>query len=183
MSGVIGVKDAVLGNVYLFLFQELYFVVNATGCGLAPFESFLLMRGVKTLALRMDKQQASAIKIAHWLESKNFKVLYPGLKSHPQYTIFSSQSRGAGAVLSFLTDSVEKSKKITNGMNLFSISVSFGCVNSLISMPCLMSHASIPEHVRRERQLPEDLIRLCIGIEDVEDLLEDLDRSITLAEK
>lgn len=164
--------------------MELYFVLNATGSGLAPFESFLLMRGVKTLALRMDKQQSNAIEIAKWLQDKHgFKVLFPGLKSHPQYDLFQTQSRGPGAVLSIITNSTKLSKLITNNCALFSISVSFGCINSLISMPCLMSHASIPEEVRKERELPEDLIRLCIGIEDVRDLIEDLDRAITFANK
>lgn len=131
----------------------------------------------------MDKQQQSAIQIAHWLEAKGFKVLYPGLESHPQHALFKSQSRGPGAVLSFLTGCTERSKVITDSCQLFSISVSFGCINSLISMPCLMSHASIPAEVRKQRQLPEHLIRLCIGIEDVDDLMEDLERAIGVSNK
>ncbi|KAL2914749.1 cystathionine beta-lyase [Polyrhizophydium stewartii] len=174
MAGVVGVKDEALGD-------KLYFVVNATGCGLAPFDSFLLLRGVKTLSVRMERQQASAIRIADYLEEKGFKVRYPGLKSHPQYELHRSISRGPGAVLSFETGSVEKSERVVESTRLWAISVSFGCVNSLISMPCRMSHASIPAHVRKERALPEDLIRLCIGIEDADDLLEDLENALTIA--
>ncbi|KAI7903797.1 cystathionine beta-lyase [Cokeromyces recurvatus] len=174
MAGVIGAKTAAIGDA-------LYYVINATGCGLNPFDSWLLLRGVKTLAVRMDKQQASSIRIAHYLELLGFKVHYPGLKSHPQYQLHHSMASGPGAVLSFETGDVDISERIVEATRLWSISVSFGCVNSLISMPCRMSHASIPAHIRAERALPEDLIRLCVGIEDVEDLLEDLERALDIA--
>ncbi|CAO0791249.1 unnamed protein product [Mucor circinelloides] len=174
MAGVIGAKNASVGD-------ELYYVINATGCGLSPFDSWLLLRGVKTLAVRMDKQQASCIRIADYLEAQGFKVHFPGLLSHPQYELHKSMSSGPGAVLSFETGDTGISERIVEGTKLWSISVSFGCVNSLISMPCRMSHASIPAHIRAERSLPEDLIRLCVGIEDVEDLLEDLEQALTIA--
>jgi len=162
--------------------KQLYFVINATGVGLAPIDGWLLLRGVKTLSVRMDRQQANAQRIAEYLVSKKFKVNFPGLPSHPQYDLHRSQSSGVGAVLSFETGSTLISEKIVEAAKLFTISVSFGCVNSLISMPCRMSHASIPASVRKERALPEDLIRLCIGIEDVEDLLEDLESALAAAE-
>ena len=171
MAGVVGVRDPQLG-------ERLYFVVNATGCGLAPFDAFLLLRGIKTLSVRLERQQSSAIRIAEYLEAQGFKVRYPGLQSHPQHELHKSMARGPGAVLSFETGSIEKSERVVEGTRLWAISVSFGCVNSLISMPCRMSHASIPAHVRKERQFPEDLIRLCIGIEDVDDLLEDLEAAL-----
>ncbi|KAI8987672.1 cystathionine beta-lyase [Mycotypha africana] len=174
MAGVIGVKDTSVGD-------QLYYVINATGCGLSPFDSWLLLRGVKTLAVRMDKQQASCIRIANYLETQGFRVHFPGLLSHPQYHLHRSISAGPGAVLSFETGDIGISERIVEGTKLWSISVSFGCVNSLISMPCRMSHASIPAHVRAERALPEDLIRLCVGIEDVEDLLEDLEQALLSA--
>jgi cystathionine beta-lyase len=176
MAGVIAVKDERLA-------EQIYFTINATGVGLPPFDCFLLLRGLKTLSVRIDRQQNNAIKIAEFLESHGFKVRFPGLKSHPQFDIHKKIARGPGAVLSFETGSVELSEKIVDQARLFAISVSFGCVNSLIryilffanvSMPCRMSHASIPAEVRKERQLPEDLIRLCVGIEDINDLLEDL---------
>ncbi|CAG8539158.1 3969_t:CDS:2 [Ambispora gerdemannii] len=167
MAGVIGVKDEMVA-------EKIYSTINATGCGLSPFDSWLLLRGIKTLAIRMDKQQANAQQIAEFLEYHGFKVNFPGLKSHPQYDLHFKMSRGPGAVLSFLTGDTELSERIVESTKLWAISVSFGCVNSLISMPCRMSHASIPAAVRAERGIPEDLIRLCVGIEDVNDLIEDL---------
>ena len=167
MAGVLAINDEAIG-------EKLFFTINASGCGLSPFDSWLLMRGIKTLKVRMDAQQSNAMLIAKFLESAGFRVRYPGLKSHPQYDLFHSMARGAGAVLSFETGNVDLSERIVESAKLWAISVSFGCVNSLISMPCRMSHASIDEKTRRERGVPEDLIRLCVGIEDGEDLLDDL---------
>ena len=175
MAGAVACVDKALGD-------QLGFIVNAVGCGLPPFESFLLLRGVKTLALRMDKQQANTVQIADFLVTNGFKVNFPGLKSHPQHSIHARQATGPGAVLSFETGSVEKSTRVVEATQIWVISVSFGCINSLISMPCRMSHASIPEHVRRDRQLPEDLIRLCVGIEDVRDLINDLAQALRHAQ-
>ncbi|KAF9909161.1 cystathionine beta-lyase [Linnemannia zychae] len=172
MAGVVAVKDDAIA-------EKIYFTINATGVGLGPFDCWLLMRGVKTLAVRMDRQQANAIQIADFLQSHKFKVHYPGLKTHPQYELHAKMSRGPGAVLSFETGNVELSEKLVELTRLWGISVSFGCVNSLISMPCRMSHASIPAEVRAARAMPEDLIRLCVGIEDVDDLLEDLYHALT----
>ncbi|KAK4238629.1 cystathionine beta-lyase [Achaetomium macrosporum] len=174
MAGVIACNDPELGD-------KMYFTINATGCGLSPNDSFLLMRGVKTLAIRMEKQQANAQQIAEFLESHGFRVRYPGLKSHPQYDLHWSMARGAGAVLSFETGDVALSERIVEATKLWGISVSFGCVNSLISMPCRMSHASIDAKTRQERQMPEDIIRLCVGIEDVGDLIDDLSRALVQA--
>lgn len=174
MAGIIGVNSASLGDKF-------YFVINSTGCGLAPFDSWLLLRGIKTLAVRMEKQQANAMAIANFLETHGFKVRYPGLKSHSQYALHWSQARGAGAVLSFETGSIALSERIVESTKLFGISVSFGCVNSLISMPCRMSHASIDPATRKERALPEDIIRLCVGIEDLADLIDDLSQALVRA--
>lgn len=172
MAGVIACNEATIGD-------KLFFTINSTGCGLSPNDSFLLMRGVKTLAIRMEKQQSSAQSIAEFLESHGFRVRYPGLQSHPQYDLHWSIARGAGAVLSFETGDAAISERIVEAARLWAISVSFGCVNSLISMPCQMSHASIDAKTRRERQMPEDIIRLCVGIEDVNDLIEDLSRAVS----
>ncbi|KAI6376712.1 homoserine O- acetyltransferase [Pyricularia grisea] len=174
MSGIVACNDADLAD-------RMYFTVNATGCGLSPNDSFLLMRGIKTLAVRMEKQQANAQRIAEFLESHGFRVRYPGLKSHPQHDLHWSMARGAGAVLSFETGDAELSQRIVEAARLWAISVSFGCVNSLISMPCQMSHASIDAKTRKERQMPEDIIRLCVGIEDVQDLIDDLSRALVTA--
>ncbi|ERT02932.1 cystathionine beta-lyase [Sporothrix schenckii 1099-18] len=174
MAGIIACNDAKLAD-------ELYFMINTTGCGLAPNDSFLLMRGVKTLAIRMEKQQANAQTIAEFLERHGFRVRYPGLASHPQYDLHWTMARGAGAVLSFETGDPALSERIVEATRLWGISVSFGCVNSLISMPCQMSHASIDAKTRQERQMPEDIIRLCVGIEDVHDLIDDLQRALVQA--
>ncbi|EFE44225.1 hypothetical protein TRV_01001 [Trichophyton verrucosum HKI 0517] len=172
MAGVIAVNDLTLGD-------KLYFPINASGCGLSPFDSWLLLRGVKTLKVRMEQQQNNAQRIAEFLESHGFKVRYPGLKSHPQYDLHWTMARGAGAVLSFETGDVMISERIVESAKLWAISVSFGCVNSLISMPCRMSHASIDAKTRKERAMPEDLIRLCVGIEDADDLIDDLRRAVS----
>jgi len=101
-------------------------------------------------------------------------VHYPGLATHPGFELHAAQASGAGSLLSFETGSRERSKRVVEALELFSISVSFGSVKSLASLPCAMSHASIPEAVRSERSLPEDLVRLSIGLEDPDDLIEDL---------
>ena len=173
MAGVLAMNDASLG-------ERLYFTINSTGCGLAPFDSWLLMRGVKTLKVRLEQQQSNAQRIAEFLEEHGFRVRYPGLRSHPQYDLHNSMARGAGAVLSFETGDTNVSERIVEAARLWAISVSFGCVNSLISMPCRMSHASIDAKTRKERAMPEDLIRLCVGIEDVDDLIDDLRRAVSL---
>jgi cystathionine beta-lyase len=172
MAGVLAFNDPAIGD-------KMYFTINATGCGLAPNDAFLLMRGIKTLAIRMEKQQSNAQRIAEFLENHGFRVRYPGLKSHPQYDLHWSMARGAGAVLSFETGDVKISERIVEAARLWGISVSFGCVNSLISMPCRMSHASIDAKTRKERQMPEDIIRLCVGIEDPDDLIDDLSRAVS----
>lgn len=173
MAGVIAINDSKIGD-------KVFFTINASGCGLSPFDSWLLLRGVKTLKVRMEQQQSNAMRIADFLEERGFKVRYPGLKSHPQFALHNSMARGAGAVLSFQTGDIAVSERIVEATRLWAISVSFGCVNSLISMPCRMSHASIDATTRKERDLPEDIIRLCVGIEDVDDLIDDLSRAVSL---
>lgn len=171
MAGVIATRSDKLA-------EELFFVINSNGCGLSPFDCWLLMRGLKTLAVRIERQQANCQKIAEFLQQIGFKVRYPGLKSHPQYDLHQSMCSGSGAVLSFETGSIKISEKIVENTDIFGIAVSFGCVNSLISMPCKMSHASIDPKTRAERDFPEDLIRLCIGIEHADDLINDLTKAL-----
>ncbi|KAL0574237.1 cystathionine beta-lyase [Marasmius crinis-equi] len=158
--------------------KKIAFTINAAGNALTPFDSFLLLRGVKTLAVRLDRQQATASLVATYLHSLGFKVHYPGLPSHPGREVHQRIADGNGAVLSFETGNKELSERIVGGTRLWGISVSFGCVNSLISMPCVMSHASIDPATRAARGLPEDLIRLCVGIEDSADLLDDLEQAL-----
>ncbi|KAI5055526.1 hypothetical protein GOP47_0029047 [Adiantum capillus-veneris] len=176
MAGVLAVKGERLA-------KEIYFLQNAEGTGLAPFDCWLCLRGIKTMALRVEKQQCNAQKIAEFLVSHQQvkRVNYAGLPNHPGRDLHFSQAKGAGSVLSFTTGSVEVSKHIVESTNLFSITVSFGSVKSLISLPCFMSHASIPADVREARGLTEDLIRLSVGIEDVDDLISDLERALSTA--
>ncbi|XP_014489779.1 cystathionine beta-lyase, chloroplastic [Vigna radiata var. radiata] len=173
MAGVLAVKGEKLG-------KELYFLQNAEGSGLAPFDCWLCMRGIKTMALRVEKQQDNAQKIAEFLAShpRVKKVNYAGLPDHPGRDLHYSQAKGAGSVLSFLTGSLALSRHIVETTKFFSITVSFGSVKSLISMPCFMSHASIPSAVREARGLTEDLVRISVGIEDVNDLISDLDNAL-----
>lgn len=173
MAGVLAVKGESLA-------KNLYFLQNAEGSGLAPFDCWICLRGIKTMALRVEKQQENAQKIADFLAShpRVKKVYYAGLHDHPGRDLHYSQAKGAGSVLSILTGSLALSKHIVETTKYFSITVSFGSVKSLISMPCFMSHASIPAAVREARGLTEDLIRISVGIEDVNDLIADLDHAL-----
>lgn len=175
-AGAIVVKDTALA-------EQLYFLQNAEGTALGPFDCFLLLRGIKTLKLRVDCQQRNAQTIARWLTAHEQvqRVYYPGLADTPGYELQRSQARGAGAVLSFTTGSIELSKAIAKATRLFRITVSFGSVNSSISLPGNMSHASVPAEVLAERDLPRDLVRISVGIEDEQDLIDDLDRAIQVA--
>lgn len=183
LNGHHDIMAGVLATNNKELFDKLFYVINATGSGLAPFDSWLLLRGLKTLSIRIERQQENAQKIAEFLHKSGFKVRYTGLKSHPQYKLHHSQARGAGGVLSFETGDVSLSAKIVDGTKLFGTTVSFGAVNSLISLPGKMSHASIDPKVRAEREFPEDLIRLCVGIEDAADLINDLQAAISKAKR
>ncbi len=158
------------------LHAKIAFHQNAEGAGLAPFESWLLHRGIKTLDLRVERQNNSALKIAEFLSKQPIvkNVYYPGLAAHPGFGIHKSQSSGGGAVISFTTGDAAISKRIVENCKLFDIAVSFGSVGSVISMPCTMSHASVPAALRERLAPPSDLIRVSVGIEAVEDLIADL---------
>lgn len=165
------------------LHQRLAFHLNAEGTGLAPFESWLLLRGMKTLSLRVERQCANATRIADFLHAhpRVRNVFYPTLASLPARAIHERQASGPGSVLSFTTGDPELSKRIVEGTRLFTIAVSFGSVGSSISLPCRMSHASIPAELRGRLGPPPDLVRLSVGIEDADDLIADLERAITEA--
>ena len=158
------------------LHEQFSFQQNAEGAGLSPFESWLLLRGLKTLALRVERQNNSAEKIAHFLQERRevTQVFYPGLASHPGYEVHRRQADGNGAVVSFTTGDVKLSTAIVEATKLFKVAVSFGSVGSTISLPCRMSHASIPAALRDRLAPPSDLVRISVGIEDVDDLIHDL---------
>jgi len=165
------------------LHELIAFQQNSEGAGLSPFESWLLLRGIKTLALRVERQNESARKVAQFLELHPAvaKVYYPGFKNHPGHEIHRSQSNGDGAVISFTTGDETLSERLVEGTRLFEIAVSFGSVGSVISLPCRMSHASIPQALKGRLAPPADLVRISVGIEDVDDLIDDLDQALAAA--
>jgi len=165
------------------LHRQIAFQQNAEGAGLSPFDSWLLLRGMKTLSLRVERQNESARKIAEFLSRHPAvnRVYYPGLANHPGHEIHRNQSKGDGAVISFTTGDVEVSRQVVEATRLFDIAVSFGSVGSTISLPCRMSHASIPQALRDRLAPPPDLVRISVGIEDVDDLIEDLSQAFAQA--
>src|ERR1035441_10265794 len=171
-GGVIVVKDDELA-------KQIYFLQNAEGNALGPFDAFLFLRGLKTLKLRLDCQQKNAQTIAEFLAAhpQVTSVNYPGLPASPGYLLQHKQARGAGAVLSFTTGSKELSRRLVEAARMFSICVSFGSINSTISLPGSMSHASVPPEVGALRELPSDLVRISVGIEDAGDLIADLEQA------
>lgn len=142
--------------------QQIAFTINAVGNALTPIDSFLLLRGIKTLAVRMDRQQSSASQVATYLHSLGFVVHYPGLPDHPGREIHQRIADGNGAVLSFETGDKGLSEKIVGGTRLWGISVSFGCVNSLISMPCVMSYVFVGVFSHCLHYLTPDFVQPCI---------------------
>ncbi len=176
MAGAVVVADEELG-------QELYLIQNGEGAVLSPFDSYLLLRGIKTLSLRLDRQQSNATRIAEFLDSHPAveRVYFPGLADEDQLRIHRSQASGDGAVLSFVTGDPEFSRNVVEATRLFAITVSFGGVNSTISLPNYMSHASIPTHLRQQKSIPADLVRVSVGAENVDDLLEDLAQAFEFA--
>ncbi|MDA8308895.1 MAG: PLP-dependent aspartate aminotransferase family protein [Deltaproteobacteria bacterium] len=159
------------------LASQIYFVQNGFGAILGPQDCWLVLRGIKTLKARMESQQQSAMIIAKWLKKQPWvvDVYYPGLPDHPGHEIIRSQATGFGAVLSFRTDTVERAKRIMKNVRIWSVAVSLGGVESILSYPVMMSHASIPPEERRKLGITDELIRLSVGLEDAGDLIEDLE--------
>jgi cystathionine gamma-lyase len=164
------------------LFQQLYFIQNATGGVLGPFESFLLSRGLKTLDLRVRAQSATAQRLAQSLaaDPRIVRVLYPGLPAHPGHDLAKRQMDGAfGAMLSFeLRGDFARAKRVVESTKLFQLAVSLGAVESLIEQPASMSHASYDPVDRQRHGISDGLIRLSVGLEDFDDLWCDLDRAL-----
>ena len=164
------------------LFDQLYFIQKSCGAVPGPMDCFLVLRGIKTLHLRMQRHCENGEKIAHWLRNhpKVGKVYWCGFEDHPGYAVAKKQMRGFGGMMSFeLKDnSVEAAKKVLSGTHLFSLAESLGGVESLINHPASMTHASIPREERIKNGLSDSLIRLSVGVEDSEDLIEDLARAI-----
>ena len=186
ISGFVVVNDRELAN-------RLYYLQNAIGGVLAPWDSFLIIRGIKTLGVRMDRHVANAGKIARWLNESGFvsKVYYPGLENDPGYEVQKKQADGAGAMISFVLKDKYDYKKFFENLNLITLAESLGGVESLVCHPATMTHAAIPADIRRkvgivdelikirkEVGIVDELIRFSVGIEDVDDLIADLKQAI-----
>ncbi|MBM3494557.1 MAG: PLP-dependent transferase [Armatimonadetes bacterium] len=170
IAGALIVNDGALA-------ERVKFLQNAMGTPLAPFDSFLVLRGIKTLPLRMEAHNANALTIAHWLQTRDevSDVLHPYLESHPQHDLARRQMRGAGGTFSFrMKGGGDAAIRLLNRVRLFTLAESLGGVESLIEHPWSMTHISIEEDARRTMGITEDLIRISVGIEHRDDLIEDL---------
>ena len=181
-----GHSDVIMGALVVNddkIYQELAFIANSCGAVPGPQDSFLVLRGIKTLHLRMERHCFNGRKIAHYLRdhSKIGKVYWPGFTDHPNHEIAKKQMRDFGGMLSFTlkNDSVENASSLMESVELFSLAESLGGVESLINHPASMTHASIPKEERIKNGLSDSLIRLSIGVEDVEDLMADLEQALS----
>lgn len=173
LSGLVVVNDKELAD-------RLYYLQNAIGGVLAPWDSFLVIRGIKTLGVRMDRHVKNAERIAQWLSGSGYvsKVYYPGLESDPGFEVQKKQADGAGAMISFVLDEKYDYRKFFRSLKLITLAESLGGVESLACHPASMTHAAIPADIRKEVGIVDELIRFSVGIEDVEDLIEDLEQAI-----
>jgi cystathionine gamma-lyase len=163
------------------LAAQLKFLQNAIGAISGPFDSFLALRGIKTLALRMERHSANGLKIANWLEARKDvrRVVYPGLPSHPQHAIAKRQMHAFGGMISIDLDrDLAGTKRFLERTQLFTLAESLGGVESLIEHPALMTHGSIPAEKRAAIGISDSLVRLSAGIEDGDDLIADLDQAL-----
>ncbi len=162
--------------------EKLYFIQKSCGAVPGPMDCFLVLRGIKTLGVRMKAHCENGAKIAHWLRNhpKIGKVYWPGFEDHPGYAVAKKQMKDFGGMISFelKNDSVEEAKRVLSSTHLFSLAESLGGVESLINHPASMTHASIPREERIKNGLSDSLIRLSVGIEDADDLIEDLAKAI-----
>ena len=170
LAGFIVTKDPKIA-------ERLRFLIKTTGSGLAPFDSWLLIRGIKTLGIRMEKAQENAIRIANWLKDQKAvkKVYYPGLPEHPGYEIMKKQARGFGSMITFDVNTKEQALAILKNVRIIKFAESLGGTETLITYPTTQTHADVKEEVRLRNGITPCTLRLSTGIEDAEDLLEDLE--------
>ncbi|MBQ6447962.1 bifunctional cystathionine gamma-lyase/homocysteine desulfhydrase [Cytobacillus oceanisediminis] len=173
VSGLVVVNDEKLA-------EDLHFVQNSTGGVLGPHDSWLLIRGMKTLGIRMEEHESNTKQIVAFLEEHAAisKVYYPGLPAHPNHEISKKQALGFGGMVSFDVGSAENADKLLEKVRYFTLAESLGAVESLISVPARMTHASIPAERRAELGITDGLVRISVGLEDVEDLIEDLKQAL-----
>jgi cystathionine beta-lyase/cystathionine gamma-synthase len=178
-----GHSDGVGGAVILndpALAERLKFLQNAAGAILGPFDSWLVLRGVKTVAVRMERHNRNGLAVAEFLAGhpKVKGVHYPGLPSHPQHALARKQMRGFGGMISFETGSLDNARTVLNSVRLCSLAESLGGVETLISHPATMTHASVPAEERQRIGITDGLVRISVGIEDLEDIIADLDQAL-----
>ncbi len=174
VGGVLAVRDAGLAG-------QLAFLQNSIGAVAGPFDSFLALRGVKTLALRMERHNASGLAVARWLEGRPEveRVIYPWLDSHPQHQLARRQMAGGGGIVSFvIRGGLESARRFLEACRVFTLAESLGGVESLVNHPAIMTHASVPPEIRARLGISDALIRLSIGIEDCDDLVADLEQAL-----
>ena len=178
VSGLVALNDDALAD-------RLYYLQNSIGGVLGPWDSFLVIRGIKTLGVRMDRHVENALKIASWLQDSGYvqKVYYPGLKNDPGYETQKKQADGPGAMISFLLNEKYDYRTFFESLELITLAESLGGVESLVCHPATMTHAAIPEDIRKKVGIADELIRLSVGIEDADDLIKDLEQAIKRSEK
>ncbi len=181
-----GHSDVVMGFLALNdnqMMQDLAFIQNSVGAVPGPMDSFLVLRGIKTLHLRMERHCYNGAKVAHWLRAhpKVDKVYWPGFESHPNHDVAKRQMKGFGGMISFnlLGDSMDQAFDLVSKMRVFTLAESLGGVESLAGHPASMTHASIPKEERNKVGITDSLIRLSVGIEHVDDLIADLDQALS----
>lgn len=159
--------------------EKIRFLIKTTGAGLAPFDSWLILRGIKTLALRMERAQGNAAKLATWLQKREevIRVIYPGLKEHPGHEILKKQARGFGAMLTFEVKSKAVVEQILKKVKLIQFAESLGGVETLITYPITQTHADVPPELLEKNGVTDRVLRLSVGIENVDDLISDLEQA------
>lgn len=165
--------------------ERLRFLIKTTGAGLAPFDSWLIIRGIKTLALRMERIQENALRITAWLQKRKevTRLIYPGLPEHPGYDIMKKQSRGFGGMITFEVKSAELARAVLRNVRLIQFAESLGGTETLLTYPLTQTHADVPENVLMENGINDRVLRLSVGIEDAQDLIDDLDRAFAQGEE
>lgn len=184
LGGHSDVVGGLLATGNLELAKRLRFHQNAVGAVMGPFDAYLVLRGIKTLSLRMERHNASGQRIAEWLEKQPGveKVVYPGLKSHPQHELAKKQMSGfTGMITFFISGGLDEARRFLETVRLFTLAESLGGVESLVDHPAIMTHASVPPEQRKELGISDTLIRLSVGVESADDLIADLSAALAAA--
>ncbi len=178
IGGFVVVKDEKID-------ERLRLIYKTIGAGLAPFDSWLILRGIRTLSVRLERAQENAIKLAEYLKSKEHvtRVIYPGLLGHPGYEIMKKQARGFGAMLTFEVDSPEFARAILDNVELIYFAESLGGTETLITYPITQTHAEVPKALREKNGITDRILRLSVGIEGIDDLINEFERVFEVAEK